>query len=202
MALLKITTKPIEYEIKIERAKLVAAGTEGISPENIRVKQSPRRLQRTAEQIRTVEQAERNASNFQELARRNAGGQIRATAINATNLGNVNTFGGVPEVLTGTAATVSNAEESQLYREYSEHEMLSPDAEYIAEYGEYQSNVEIETFMRDSSKYEVWNTTKNQLEFIPGRFQMEITQYPEVIIEYTGGFQYVPPSSDPDFVEE
>lgn len=34
-------------------------------------------------------------------------------------------------------------------------------------------------------------------EFIPGNIEMSITQHPDVVIEYVGGPLYVPPSADP-----
>lgn len=36
-------------------------------------------------------------------------------------------------------------------------------------------------------------------EFIPGNIEMSITQHPEVQIEYIGGPIYVPPSADPNY---
>lgn len=36
-------------------------------------------------------------------------------------------------------------------------------------------------------------------EFIPGNIEMSITQRPEVLIEYVGGPLYVPPSANPDY---
>ncbi len=36
-------------------------------------------------------------------------------------------------------------------------------------------------------------------EFIPGNINVEITQYPDVQIEYVGGPIYVPPSADPNY---
>ena len=36
-------------------------------------------------------------------------------------------------------------------------------------------------------------------EFIPGTINVEITQYPDVQIEYVGGPIYVPPSADPNY---
>lgn len=36
-------------------------------------------------------------------------------------------------------------------------------------------------------------------EFIPGDIELSITQHPEVRIEYVGGPIYVPPSADPNF---
>lgn len=46
-----------------------------------------------------------------------------------------------------------------------------------------------------------WQTMRNVLEYVPGRFQMNITQYPKVEIMYTGRPMYIPPSSDPEYVE-
>lgn len=36
-------------------------------------------------------------------------------------------------------------------------------------------------------------------EFIPGNIEMSITQHPDVVIEYIGGPIYVPPSADPNY---
>lgn len=36
-------------------------------------------------------------------------------------------------------------------------------------------------------------------EFIPGNIEMSITQRPDVVIEYIGGPLYVPPSADPNY---
>lgn len=36
-------------------------------------------------------------------------------------------------------------------------------------------------------------------EFIPGDIEVSITQYPDLLIEYIGGPIYVPPSSDPNY---
>lgn len=36
-------------------------------------------------------------------------------------------------------------------------------------------------------------------EFIPGNIEMSITQHPDVVIEYVGGPIYVPPSADPNY---
>ena len=38
-------------------------------------------------------------------------------------------------------------------------------------------------------------------EFIPGNIEMSITQQPDVLIEYVGGPIYVPPSADPSYVD-
>ena len=43
-----------------------------------------------------------------------------------------------------------------------------------------------------------WEVLRNQMEYIPGRFRMNITQYPRVQIEYLGEPNYVPPSANPN----
>lgn len=44
-----------------------------------------------------------------------------------------------------------------------------------------------------------WQTAKSSMEFIPGKFSMNIQQYPELKIEYLGRPIYVPASADPEY---
>lgn len=44
-----------------------------------------------------------------------------------------------------------------------------------------------------------WDVGRARLEFVPGSFRMNFTQFASVNIEYIGGPLYVPPSSDPNF---
>ncbi len=45
-----------------------------------------------------------------------------------------------------------------------------------------------------------WKIKNGNFEFIPGNIEVSITQQPDVIIEYMGGPIYVPPSADPQYV--
>lgn len=47
-----------------------------------------------------------------------------------------------------------------------------------------------------------WRIAKGDFEFIPGSIEFNVTQRPEVIIEYIGGPIYVPASADPNFEAE
>ncbi len=47
-----------------------------------------------------------------------------------------------------------------------------------------------------------WHIMRNQMDYIPGKYQMNITQYPQVQIEYLGEPYYVPPSSAPNYQEQ
>ncbi len=46
-----------------------------------------------------------------------------------------------------------------------------------------------------------WQTQRSLMNYVPGKFSMEILQYPKVSIEYLGGINYVPPSADPEYEE-
>lgn len=46
-----------------------------------------------------------------------------------------------------------------------------------------------------------WKLLQNTMEYIPGKFHLNILQYPDVQIEYLGGPNYVPPSAAPDYEE-
>lgn len=47
-----------------------------------------------------------------------------------------------------------------------------------------------------------WDVRASMLKYIPGSVHMEILEYATVNIEYLGGPMYVPPSADPQYVEE
>ncbi len=44
-----------------------------------------------------------------------------------------------------------------------------------------------------------WNVGRAKLDFVPGSFKLNFTQYASINIEYTGGFNYAPPSADPNY---
>lgn len=43
------------------------------------------------------------------------------------------------------------------------------------------------------------NINDPEMKYVPGSISFEIEQYPTIEIEYLGGPQYVPPSSDPNY---
>ncbi|WMI81009.1 DUF6470 family protein [Anaerotignum sp. MB30-C6] len=45
-----------------------------------------------------------------------------------------------------------------------------------------------------------WKVMNGNFEFIPGNIEISITQQPDVVIEYVGSPIYVPPSADPEYV--
>lgn len=45
-----------------------------------------------------------------------------------------------------------------------------------------------------------WQLKKLAMDYIPGKFNLVITQYPKVSVEYLGGVRYTPPSASPDYI--
>ncbi len=46
-----------------------------------------------------------------------------------------------------------------------------------------------------------WDIMKNVMNYVPGSVRMKILEYPRVEIKYVGSPLYIPPSSDPNYVE-
>lgn len=47
-----------------------------------------------------------------------------------------------------------------------------------------------------------WQIGKTALEYVPGKLNIEIEQYPDIQIEYLGSPSYVPPSANPNYSED
>ena len=44
-----------------------------------------------------------------------------------------------------------------------------------------------------------WRMNQMQFTFVPGDIEFKVTQQPDVVIKYSGGPLYVPPSADPNY---
>lgn len=194
MALLKITTTPIEYEMKIERAKFVEKKNELGDGEKTYNHKKSAVQPRTSQQVKAVAEAERSTADFQNLARKSLRGRMVATPVNASIPQSLESLGNVEKMLISPQISTI----SQAYSDYSVTENF--ETQIVSDYN-YEDYLGAVSFTPQVKDYEIWEMTRKELEFVPGRFHMEITQYPEVSIEYKGGFQYVPKSSDPDYVE-
>lgn len=192
MGLLKITTTPIEYEIKIEKAQLKVKEQE-MNKSSARIKQLTQQKQISDTRIeassKELNKAENASENFQALARQRMA-KVKSTPVNAVMPQKMNTV--------NTGQAVGSAMDSTQQMQYVQ---LDSDFEFQTMAFSSPDSFYRESFNIASSKPSEWVVSKNELEFVPGRFKMEITQFPEVNIEYTGGFMYVPASSDPDYEE-
>lgn len=60
----------------------------------------------------------------------------------------------------------------------------------------------VKTNVQRSSAENTWEKSAQEMEFIPSSIRLKIEQLADVEIEYIGGYNYVPPSSDPDYEGE
>lgn len=180
MSLLKITTTPIEYEIKIERAKLRAK--EQDVAEIKRAQAAQIRKQQTAEYksdpsiVKEAQQAARFNENFKNLAR----ARVNSSGVRSTTSAEITRFSGQ-----------SITSDDQLQANSNSFDNVFTSVLHFADYdsSDFVTKFDLSSLMQSSVKNDwntEWNTSRREMEFVPGRFQMEITQYPKVTIEYLG----------------
>lgn len=196
MQLIKIKTIPIEYDIKIENARLVVADSE---PARINQKSTPLRVTHKTEnaKMRMDSSAMRSSIGMKTPAdvAREAPAKTQQTANSVTT----------DFVQQGNAMT----EQGMTIGQYMKQKMLNDMKTQTAITSVPSAPVDISwepaTIETNVQKSEVDMSVQRpvcEMEFIPSSYSLEIKQLAEVEIEYIGGFQYVPPSSDPDYEEK
>lgn len=58
---------------------------------------------------------------------------------------------------------------------------------------------EVKHHVRRSDATTNWKKAAKEMEFVPSSYSLEVESLAKVEIEYIGGHQYVPPSSDPNY---
>lgn len=191
--LLKITTIPLEYQLKIQKARLEYSNSSASlemhrTPGGFSMKSRPAKLnldtyearnsvvptvkrsisQRAAEGLQTAQQtAAQYAQEGQQLLKPGDGGEL---------LGQI--FRQRAQMPTG---------EFQLG--------FIPSAPVNITYQEPNLTLNYEM---DKLKFDL-KVAQGNYQFIPGDIEMSITQHPEVQIEYIGEPMYVPPSASPNY---
>lgn len=174
MSLLKITTTPIEYEIKIERAKLRAKEQDFQDVKQEQAAQA--RRQRMAERkvnleaAKEAEQASKNTDNYLNVARSRSAAVKSTTASELSLNSSQNSVDALTAAVSQDITTAVGA--------------INFDTDFgfdTSAFVSYSSDNEFS----DANDME-WTISKNEMEFVPGRFQMDIIQYPRVDIEYLG----------------
>ena len=193
--LIKITTVPISYELKVNNARLErSSGTvelnltrdrKGLRIESNNIKltldtfEARNSVSPTA--IRSISQAAETGKSaaYEATARYTNEGTIMMDA-----------------KLDGNALNQIFANRAQLPT--GEFTLgFTPSARPEISWSE--PNISIQYEM-DKLNFE-FKLANGNFEFIPGSIEINIKQYPDVVIEYIGKPIYVPPSSDPDYVE-
>ena len=180
MSLLKITTTPIEYEIKIERAKLRAKEQDVAEIKKAQAAQI--RKQQSAEYktdpsiVKEAQKGAQSSENYKSLAR----ARVNSTGVRSTTSAEITKFSG---------QSITSDDQLQANSNGFDNVFTS-----VLRFADYDSSDFVEKFDMSSfinnpennSWNSSWNSSKREMEFVPGRFQMEITQYPKVTIEYLG----------------
>ncbi len=180
MSLLKITTTPIEYEIKIERAKLRAK--EQDVAEIKRAQAAQIRKQQSAEYktdpsiVKEAQRGAQNSESFKHLAR----ARVNQTGVRSTTSAEITKFSGQ-----------SITSDDQLQANTNSFDNVFTSVLHFADYDstDFVTKFDLSSLINTQARSEwdqTWNTSRREMEFVPGRFQMEITQYPKVTIEYLG----------------
>ncbi len=196
MQLIKIKTIPIEYDVKIENARLVAAD---IEPGKLTQQTTPLRVNHKTENVKV-------RMDFSDM-RSSIGMKTPADVAKEAPAKTQQTANSVTTefVQQGNAMT----EQGMTIGQYMKQKMLNDMRTQTAIKSVPTEPVDIswepatiETNVQKGELKQQFQRPVCEMEFIPSSYSLEIKQLAKVEIEYIGGFQYVPPSSDPNYEEE
>ncbi len=193
MQLLKITSTPIEYQYKIERARLEAKRDADlgfqvdrqpsalrIQSDNIQVRLDTREARRrvglktAADEISDAAQRGRQAA-YEATGQYAVEGNQMAKGVDVTQIVADRLFNQQPtttQVFLPSVGPVITWKPNEISMKYDPGDI----------------NFD-------------WQMMRNTMDYVPGKFTMNILQYPKVTIEYLGKPTYVPPSAAPDYQE-
>lgn len=196
MQLINITSTPIEYKINIEPGRL-----EMKQADNARQKMTldPSQLSIQSRNIEvrldsTRMRASLNLRTPDEFARY-YGNQGMQTAYE--NIGDRVQFGNqISQIQDGIS--ISQVVQQKMLEQPTTYTTFIPSAGIDISWQPQELNLDYQPTHLEFD----WQTMKNSMEYVPGKYQMDILQYPKVQIEYLGTPTYVPPSADPNYEEK
>lgn len=191
--LLKITTIPIQYELKINNARIEYNRSNAqveISRSNgeFTMKSRPVKLNLDSYEARSSVVPTLKQS-IQNTAQKGHEAVYRATAAYAQ------------EGQLMLKAKIGNDVLTEIFRQRTQLPTgdfklgFIPDAPVNMEYQAPDLTIRYEM---DKLNFDL-KFEQGNFNFIPGNIQLSITQHPDVLIEYIGGPLYVPPSADPGY---
>ena len=196
MQLINITSTPIEYKINIEPGRL-----EMKQADNARQKMTsfPSELSIQSRNIEvrldsTRMRASLNLRNPGEFARY-YGSQGLQTAFE--NIGDRVQFGNQSSQIQD-GVSIGQVVQQKMLEQPTTYTTFIPSAGIDISWQPQQLNLDYQPTQLEFD----WQTMKNSMEYVPGKYQMDILQYPKVQIEYLGTPTYGPPSADPNYEEQ
>ena len=195
MQLINITSTPIEYKINIEAARLEMKqsdnpryqmtqnqGRMNIDAKNIQVRLDSTRLRESLNLRDPGAFARYYGSQGQQTAYENIGERVQ--------------FGNqISQIQDGVS--ISQIVQQKALQQPTTYTTFIPSAGWDISWQPQELNLDYQpTEMNFDSQVQ-----KNIMEYVPGKYQMDILQYPKIEIEYLGTPTYVPPSSDHNYEE-
>ena len=196
MQLIKITNIPIEYKISIEPARLEMKQAQNAQQD---MTKDPSQLSIQSRNIEvrldsTEMRASLNHRNPGDFARY-YGGQGRQTAYE--NIGDRVQFGNqIAQIQDGV--TISAVVRQKMLEQPTTYTTFIPSAGIDMSWQPQGLKLDYQPADLNFD----WQIMKNTMDYVPGKFNMEILQYPKIEIKYLGEPTYVPPSSNPNYEEQ
>lgn len=195
MQLLKIENIPIQYRFQIEHARLELKQADNPSMRQSRTA-ARLNLQKKDIQVRLDTTEMRNSLNLKSTAKMlddEAAKGSQAVQKAVSDFGN---FGQqVSQIQNGV--TIPQLISQKLFEQPDTITTFLPSVGPEISWDPAELNIGYEA----ASTQTDWEINQNVLDFVPGKFQMIIEQYPQVNIEYLGEPHYVPASANPNYEE-
>ena len=195
MQLINITSTPIEYKINIEAARLEMKQSDN---PRYQMEQNQGRMNIDAKniQVRLDSTRLRESLNLRDPGAfaRYYGSQGRQTAYE--NIGERVQFGNqISQIQDGVS--ISQIVQQKAIQQPTTYTTFIPSAGWDISWQPQELNLDYQPTEMNFD----WQVQKNVMEYVPGKYQMDILQYPKIEIEYLGTPTYVPPSTDPNYEE-
>lgn len=195
MQLINITSTPIDYKINIEPARLELKQSDNpthqmnVDPSSLNIRSRNIQVRLDSTQLRASLNL-RKAGDFA----RYYGGQGQQTVYE--NIGERVQFGNqISQIQDGVS--ISQVVQQKALQQPTTYTTFIPSAGVDMSWQPQELNLD---YQPTELSFD-WQVAKNIMEYVPGKFQMDILQYPKIEIEYLGTPTYVPPSSDPNYEE-
>ncbi|MBD5095356.1 MAG: hypothetical protein HDT27_01340 [Subdoligranulum sp.] len=195
MLALEITSRPLEWEFKIEPARLQMRQSENPSmdmdhtPSDMKIRSRNIEVQLDGTALRASLE-HRTIGDFMDQAGQKGFDGAQKAKQEAVQFGNA----------------IAHIEDGITIGEYARQKALEQPTTYQffipAPYDiSWKPNEQQIDYQPDELSFD-WKVEESLLDFVPGSFTINILQRPEVDIKYVGKPIYVPPSSAPDFEAE
>lgn len=196
MQLINITSTPIEYKISTEPARLEMKVAQN-ARQDMTLDPSQLNIRSRNIQVRldsTNMRASLNQRTPGEFARY-YGNQGLQNAYE--NIGDRVVFGNqMAQIQDGV--TISSIVQQKMLQQPTTYTTFIPSAGIDMSWQPQELNLDYQPAELNFD----WEIMKNTMDYVPGKFQMDIMQYPKIEIEYLGEPTYVPPSSSPTYEEQ